>query len=223
MTFDHMFDAFQEHLPKLFAAIPVALFVLFGGLLCNFALGRALTLLARKTSLTNTDVLPLRKIARALVYGITFIIVLGVFGFELGGIWAMLSTVLAMIAIGFVAVWSMLSNTTATLLLLILRPFQIGDIIELQSEKIKGRVVDLNFFFTTLQTDESTTHIVPNNLFFQKVVSRVRGDSSLSLAEQLNSDKPAALEKQQVTSASEDMAMKSVPDPATLTPGRSSK
>jgi small-conductance mechanosensitive channel len=193
MNFDTIITAFHDHLPKLLAAVPVAMLVLFGGLICNLALGRALTLLARKTSLTDTDVLPLRKVARALVYGITFIIVLGVFGFELGGIWAMLSTVLAMIAIGFVAVWSMLSNKTATLLLLVLRPFRIGDTVELQSENMKGRVTDINFFLTTLLAEDGSTFQVPNNLFFQKVIKRTAHTHSTSLAEQLNREQPAQL------------------------------
>ncbi len=193
MTLDHLFHAFQEHLPKLLAAVPVAVLVLIAGLICQLAVRRALTLLARKTSLTATDVLPLRKVARVVVYGVTFILVLGVFGFELGGIWAMLSTILAMVAIGFVAVWSILSNTTATLLLLVLRPFQIGDTIELQSENMKGRVVDLNFFFTTLEAEDGTTYQVPNNLFFQRVVKRTTHAQSTPLAGQLNRPAPAEL------------------------------
>ncbi|MFZ9683711.1 MAG: mechanosensitive ion channel domain-containing protein [Cephaloticoccus sp.] len=193
MTLDTLFTAFQEHLPKLLAAVPVAVLVLIGGLICQLAVSRALTLLARQTRLTDTDVLPLRKVARLVVYGVTFILVLGVFGFELGGIWAMLSTILAMVAIGFVAVWSILSNTTATLLLLVLRPFQIGDTIELQSENMKGRVVDLNFFFTTLEAEDGATFQVPNNLFFQKVVKRTAHAQSIPLAEQLNRPAPAAL------------------------------
>lgn len=193
MTLDSLFNSLQGFLPKLLAATPVAILVLGGGLLCNLALGRALTLLARRTNLSDTDVLPVRKIIRGLVYGVTFIIVLGVFGFELGGLWAMLSTLFAMIAIGFVAVWSMLSNTTATLLLLIQRPFQIGDTIELQSENMKGRVVDISFFYTTLIADDGSTFQVPNNLFFQKVIRRIHSPTGVSLAQQLNRHEPAQL------------------------------
>jgi small-conductance mechanosensitive channel len=223
MTLDSLASLFETQLPKFFAALPVAILVLIGGLVVNIVARRALTLLARRTSLTDNDVKPLRRIVRWGINVLTFILALGVFGFELGGVWAMLSTIFAMVAIGFVAVWSILSNTSATVLILLLRPFHIGDVIELQSENIKGRVIDLNFFFTTLQIDKDTTHLVPNNLFFQKVVSRVRGESGLSLADQFNSDKPAALADHKVVSASEDFAMNSVPDPGTLTPGRGSK
>lgn len=224
MTLDSLYTSFDHYLPKLLAALPVAALVVLGGLIANMLARRALTLLAKRTSLTDNDVLPLRRIARWIVILITFVLVLGVFGFELGGLWAIMSTILAMVAIGFVAVWSILSNTSATVLILLLRPFHIGDEIELQSENIKGRVVDLNFFFTTLQVDEHRSHQVPNNLFFQKVISRVRGGTGISLANQLGKDQPAKV-PHKVTPASEDFAAKSVPDPATMSPslGRGSK
>jgi small-conductance mechanosensitive channel len=219
MTLGSFLASFDQYLPKLLAALPVAALVILGGLIANMAARRALTVLARRTSLTDNDVLPLRRILRWIVALVTFVLVLGVFGFELGGVWAILSTVLAMVAIGFVAVWSVLSHTTATVLILLLRPFHVGDTIELQSENVKGRVIDLNFFFTTLQVDEHTTHQVPNNLFFQKVVSRVRGTPGVSLAAQLGSQSPAKLAPPRVIPASEDFAAKSVPDPGTLTAG----
>jgi small-conductance mechanosensitive channel len=161
---------------------------------------------------------------------ITLVIVLGVFGFELGGLWAMISTVLAMVAIGFVAVWSLLSNTSSTVLLVLMRPFQVGDDIELPSENVRGRVIDLNFFFTTLVDHAGHHWRVPNNLFFQKVVRRKAGPVSIALAAQLNSPEPARIElppppeskgnERKPVPASEDFAAKSIPDPDTITPKR---
>ena len=94
----------------------------------------------------------------------------------------MISTVLAMVAIGFFAVWSLLSHTTATIILIILHPFSVGDDIELPSENVKCRVIDLNFFFTTLIIHDGSQWRVPNNLFFQKVIKRQSGGSTISLA-----------------------------------------
>lgn len=193
MNFNSLLDSFHLLLPRLTTAFPIAIVVILGGLLLNLIVSRSLTLLTHRTSLTPADVLPVRKIVRWLIGVVIFILLLSVFGFQLSGLWAMLSTVLAMIAIGFVAVWSMLSNVSATALILLMRPFNIGDEIELQSEKIKGRVIDLNFFFTTLQIDEHTTHQVPNNLFFQKVITRINHGSKASLGEQLHKEQPAIL------------------------------
>ncbi|HUG12849.1 MAG TPA: mechanosensitive ion channel family protein [Opitutaceae bacterium] len=229
MNLDQFWNAIASQLPGLLAALPVAAVVILGGLLANVIIGRALLLLAARTSLTPADVAPARNVLRWLVRIITAIIVLGVFGFELGGLWAMISTVLAMIAIGFVAVWSMLSNTSATVLLVLMRPFRVGDDIELPSENVRGRVIDLNFFFTTLVDHEGSELRVPNNIFFQKVVRRTAGTSAITLAAQLNSPTPAQVglppppppknsESRKPVSASEDFAAKSIPDPATLQP-----
>ena len=231
MTIDSLYSYFVEHFPAFIAALPLAAAVLLGGIIVNFIAGRAIGLIAGRTNLTALDVQPVRRLLRWLIMIITVLLVAGVFGFELGGAWAFLSSALAMIAIGFVAVWSLLSNTSATVLLLFTRPFAIGDHIELKSEDIAGRVVDLNFFFTTLQVDEHTTYQVPNNLFFQKVVRRVAGPYQHSLAQQLSSAFPAKLpplphpitdsgEKPAPVSAADDAAMKAIPGPATLSPGR---
>ncbi|HEY5552138.1 MAG TPA: mechanosensitive ion channel family protein [Opitutaceae bacterium] len=229
MTLDQLWKDLASLLPGFLTALPVAAVVILGGFLVNVIIGRALRLLAARTSLTPADVAPARNVLRWLVRVITAVIVLGVFGFELGGLWAMISTVLAMIAIGFVAVWSMLSNTSATVLLVLLRPFRVGDDLELPSEGVHGRVIDLNFFFTTLVDHDGREWRVPNNLFFQKVVRRTAGSPAITLAAQLNSSTPAQVglpppppakdsESRKPVPASEDFAAKSIPDPATLTP-----
>lgn len=230
MTFDNLWDGLTALLPGFLAALPVACAVVLGGMVVNMIIGRALRLLANRTRLTEQDVIPARNILRWVVRIITLVIVLGVFGFELGGLWAMISTVLAMVAIGFVAVWSLLSNTSSTVLLVLMRPFQVGDDIELPSENVRGRVVDLNFFFTTLVDHAGHHWRVPNNLFFQKVVRRKPGPVSIALAVQLNNPEPAKVDlppppedkgnEKKPVPASEDFAAKSVPDPATITPKR---
>lgn len=188
-----LIETLHTYLPRIAAALPIALAAFFAGVLINLIIERSLLLFASRTAIREADVMPVRKLARWLIGIITAAVILNIFGFNLGGIWAMLSTVLAMIAIGFVAVWSLLSNVSATILILMMRPFSVGDEVELSSEKIKGRVIDLNFFFTTLQIDEKTIHQVPNNLFFQKVVTRVSYDSSISLSDQLLNKHPAYL------------------------------
>lgn len=191
MNIEELWVGFTELIPALIAALPAALVIILGGVLINLVMARGLSLLAKRTDLGEADVQPARSALRWLVRIIVTVLVLGVFGFELGGVWALVSTVLAMIAIGFVAVWSLLSHTTATILLVIIRPFQIGDDITLPSENVSGRVIDLNFFFTTLIDHEGSEWRVPNNLFFQKVCKRTRQPAGTALATQLNNPKPA--------------------------------
>ncbi len=137
---------------------------------------------------------PLRIFLKWGIFVLAILLVLHNFGMQIGGIWALISTVLAMIAIGFVAVWSMLSNASATLLILIFRPFEIGDHVEFVGEPTKGKVKSLGMVYTTLHEDGATVLQVPNNLFFQKILRRKRGKSKIDLHESLQ--KESAPEKQ---------------------------
>jgi len=178
---------------KLVVAMPPMVTVLGGALLLNLLLGRALQHIAERAAFGQSELTPVLKLGRWLINGAAIVLLLGVAGFNLGGVWAVLATVIGMVAIGFVAVWSVLSNTLCTLIILICRPFNVGDDIELAGEPVKGRVVDLNFIYTTLRADDGGLVQIPNNLFFQKVVKRHRGESRISLTRQLNSEYPAAM------------------------------
>ncbi|MEP6969965.1 MAG: mechanosensitive ion channel family protein [Betaproteobacteria bacterium] len=96
----------------------------------------------------------------------------------------------------------MLSNATAAMLLLIFRPFRVGDPVEVlefsNGYPIGGEVLDMNLMYTTLRAtapqiasdspaaalpdNEAPLVRVPNNLFFQRPLrtqSRHAGDSKL--------------------------------------------
>jgi len=217
-------ERISSYLPALAAALPVTIAVMVGTVVVSFLLDRLFTFLAVRTSLTEADLMPLRSLVRWGIRIVAIIIILGVLGFEIGGIWAMLSTVLAMVAIGFVAVWSLLSNTTSTLLILFLRPFQVGDDIELAGEPVQGRVIDLNFFYTTLLGSDGRLLQVPNNLFFQRTVKRRHGQPVATLAQQLHSPTasdlppPPAESSPSVARSPAPDPLLSMPDPASMSP-----
>ena len=227
MTYSNLIDRIAGYLPHLMAALPLAIAIVVGTYFLNILLGRALLVVARRTHLTEMDVLPVRHVFRWLTRLLAAILILSVFGFQIGGIWAVLSTIFGLVAIGFVAVWSVISHTSATMLILILRPYQMGDDLEFPGEPVRGRVIDLNFFFTTLIDHEGQLYQIPNNLFFQKTVKRRRNHRVVSLAAQLNS--PQALEVElppappaQATAGkvAEPDPMMNYPDPKTMMPER---
>lgn len=115
---------------------------------------------------------------------------------------AVLGGLLALLGIGFVAVWSVLSNVLCTLLLLTVRPFRIGDELELPPDPLQGRVVDLNLFFTTLQAPDGRLVQVPNNLFFQRAVVRRRTGVGMSLGVQFSRETEAVLSEDGAESSS---------------------
>ncbi len=214
----------SDLLPRLLAVLPAFLAIVIGAIVLRIVLGRLLHLLADRTSMTREMITPVVRLMRAFITITAIVLILGVFGFNLGGLWAMLATVLGLVAIGFVAVWSLLSNTSSTLLILLLRPFQIGDDIELAGDPVKGRVIDLNFFYTTLLDEDGRLVQVPNNQFFQKTLKRRRNETTVSLAYQLNNQVAANLSppppsaKPETTKASEPDPLLSLPDPASISP-----
>ena len=178
-------------IPQLVAALPWSIIIILGAFLIHFVAMRALGLLAANTRLTDNDLLPFRRVVKWTIILATFALILSVLGFNLGGLWTVFSTLLAMIAIGFVAVWSVLSNVLCTFIILVSRPFAIGDEIEFAGDPVRGRVIDLNFIYTTLKAEDGLTVQIPNNLFFQKVLKRRAGQVTISLAAQLSSRQPA--------------------------------
>jgi len=180
-------------LDKLVVATPPALAIICGALMLNLLLGRGLQFVATKGAFALHALAPVQKVGRWVINGGALVLLLGVLGFNLGGIWAMLATVLGLVAIGFVAVWSVLSNIMCTVIILISRPFEVGDDIEFAGEQVQGKVIDLNFIYTTLRADDGLLVQIPNNMFLQKVVKRRRGRGGVSLAHQLGSDRPAAI------------------------------
>jgi small-conductance mechanosensitive channel len=139
----------------------------------------------------------LGTIIKWLLVAIVILLTLGFFGVSVHTLWAALSGILALVALGFVAVWSVLSNVLCSILLVIFAPFRVGDDIEIQeptaSFSLRGRVTGMNMLFTTLEldgndeaSDKEIMH-VPNNIFFQKYVRCKPGRRTQSLKKYLAS------------------------------------
>jgi small-conductance mechanosensitive channel len=126
--------------------------------------------------------MPLGGLVRWLLLGSAFMLVLERLGVSAQVLWAALTGFVAVAAIAFFAIWSVLSNMFCALLIVVLTPFRIGDSVELlepgEKSGVRGRVVAINLFYTTLEdlSDEApgASVQVPNSLFFQKAVRRWR-------------------------------------------------
>lgn len=98
------------------------------------------------------------SIARYLVLIVVVLAVLSQFGIETTSLIAVLGT--AALAIGL-ALQGTLSNIAAGVMLLIFRPFKIGDFVEIDG--IAGTVKELTLFTTELATPDNVQIIVPNS------------------------------------------------------------
>jgi small-conductance mechanosensitive channel len=137
---------------------------------------------ARYPQLPAQLLLPLRGALRWLIMGSAALLVLERLGVSAQVLWTALTGFVAVAAIAFFAIWSVLSNMFCALLIITLSPFRIGDCVEIieSADKpgVKGRVQSINLFYTTLEdlSEEGagTWVQVPNSLFFQKAVRRWR-------------------------------------------------
>lgn len=168
--------------------------VLIAGAVLYSLIIRAIGKLAGKGLISYQLHTTLTRITRWLIAIVVLLLVLGLFGVSVTSFWAALSGVLVLVALGFVAVWSVLSNVLCSVLLVIFAPFRIGDEVEVMDTgstlTLRGKVVDINMFFTTLESpsseavDEQVRGMVvrvPNNLFFQKYLRCWPGEQTSSL------------------------------------------
>ena len=170
--------------------------VVFLGLLTYYGMQRGLGALSLRGMLPNSIRLGILVLLRWLTFVCVFLLCLQQLGVPLSAVWAAFSAVVMLVAIGFIAVWSVLSNILCSILLVITAPFHIGDEIEITEavggDGLRGTVRDINMLYTILDSNKSDqpegdprscTIRVPNNIFFQKAIKCFRNETSISLRE----------------------------------------
>ncbi len=100
----------------------------------------------------------LGSVARYVVLAFVFIAILNRFGVQTASIVALLGA--AGIAVGL-ALQGAMSNLAAGLMLLIFRPYKVGDFIDAAGQF--GKVTEIDMFTTILQTFDNKKIIVPNS------------------------------------------------------------
>jgi small conductance mechanosensitive channel len=121
---------------------------------------RAFTIKALDKPLNSDEMLKgfFGSIVRYLVIIATILAVLGQFGVETTSLIAVLGA--ASLAIGL-ALQGTLSNVAAGVMLLVFRPFRVGQFVELNG--MSGTVKDLTLFTTELATGDNVQIILPNS------------------------------------------------------------
>ena len=147
-------------------------------------LRRLLTSASARYQLPAELLAPIQGLVRWTVLASAMLLVLERLGMSATVLWTAFTGFATVGAVAFFAAWSVLSNLFCALLIFTARPFRIGDTIELldTAEKpgAKGRVVDINLLYTTLQEHSAAPGSaswlqIPNALIFQRVVRRFQG------------------------------------------------
>lgn len=129
----------------------------------------------RRKGLPQSHSFMIRIVIKWSAVVVVVLMVATIFGIGVDNIWATLTAMAAMVIIGFFAMWSVLSNILATMVILIARPFSIGDRVTVLPENISGRAVDINLLYSKLKTPDGEVIIVPNITFLTKFVSVAPG------------------------------------------------
>ncbi|MEG0922424.1 MAG: mechanosensitive ion channel family protein [Comamonas sp.] len=129
-------------------------------------------------------IVPVKGLIRWLIIGGAILLILERLGVSATVLWTAFSGFAAVGAVAFFAAWSVLSNFFCAVLIFTVRPYRLGDYIEvldaLDKPGAKGRVIDINMLYTTLEDFDAkqSANIVlqiPNTHIFQKVVRRWTG------------------------------------------------
>ncbi len=177
MDTDKLFGTISEHLPSdslreaaIFygAKIVVALVVLLIGWIAAGWLGSLLRGALTRAKVDETLVRFLAKLARWLVMVLVILTCLGLFGVETTSFAAVIGS--AGIAIGL-ALQGTLGNFAAGIMLLMLRPFKVGDVITVAGQT--GTVYEIELFSTSLDSLDNRRFIIPNSQIFGSTIENI--------------------------------------------------
>ena len=152
-------NSWPDLLLSLAINVLAAIAILLVGWLVGSWLERRTTAIIRHTSGVDTGFTPaLAKVVKYLVIALSVIAVLGRFGVQTASITALIGA--AGLTIGL-ALQGTLSNVAAGIMLLALRPFKLGDGVDIAGTA--GQIADMGLFTTKLITWDGVVVYLPNS------------------------------------------------------------
>lgn len=153
-------------------------------------------------------------IARYVVLAIVFVMVLGQFGVQTASVIAAIGAV--GLAVGL-ALQGTLQNIAAGIMLLVLRPFRVGEYVEI--DNVKGTVEDVGLFATRLRTPDGIYILATNSTLWNTPVfnftrnGRRRNDVTIGIG---YGDDIAVAQQIMLDLASADLRVLRDPEPASF-------
>jgi small-conductance mechanosensitive channel len=120
-------------------------------------------------------------IIKYIDFTIIFLIIFGltlIWGVEFTDVGLVMSSVFAVIGIGFFAQWSILSNITSGVIMFFTFPYKIGDYIIIHDKEydFEGTIEDIKGFHVVIKSKRGEIITYPNSLMLQKGVTVVKPD-----------------------------------------------
>ena len=149
-----------------FSVIGAVIILIIGWLLAGFLQRWAQRGLNNIHGIDETLARFFSNLLRYVMLILVFITVLGQFGVQTASIIAALGA--AGLAVGL-ALQGTLQNIAAGIMLLVLRPFRVGEYIE--TSNVTGTVEEIGLFATELRTDDGLYRLAPNSVLWNTPVT----------------------------------------------------
>lgn len=163
----------QDHIPNLISfAIEIVLALIF------FFLGRIAIkwirkLIRKMLERSNVDKgveTFVDSLLKFMLYGMLLFTIATKFGFDTASVAALIAS--AGVAVGL-AVQGSLSNFAGGILILLLKPFVVGDYIIEDNHGDEGTVKEIQLFYTKLLTVDNRTVVIPNGMLTNNSLTNV--------------------------------------------------
>jgi len=158
--------------------IVVALLFLFIGIKVAKILIKILKNTFAKTTLEDSVEGFLLSLIKGILYTIVFIMAISIVGVQVTTLVAILGT--ASLSIGL-ALQGSLANFAGGVLILIMKPFKVGDYIIENDKKCEGTVVAIDIFYTKLKTYDNKIIVIPNGNITANSLINVTAEASRKL------------------------------------------
>ena len=108
-----------------------------------------------------------------------FLLILGfifIWGVDFRNLGVVMSSIFAVIGIGFFAQWSILSNITSGIIMFFTFPYKIGDLIKIHDKEFpyEGIIEDIKTFHIIIKTVNNEIVTYPNTMMLQKGVTVIK-------------------------------------------------
>lgn len=120
----------------------------------------------------------LLSLIKGILYAIVFITATSMVGFQVTSLVTILGT--ASLAVGL-ALQGSLSNFAGGVLILLMKPFKVGDYIIENGGKCEGTVVSIDIFYTKLRTVDNKIVVIPNGSITSNSLVNVTAEQSRRL------------------------------------------
>ncbi len=160
-----MFDTLTFKSEILFTIILLAVIIAL-----NSISKRGIRRFGRTSSIDMNSRKIIFYLSNLLFYLVAFIGISLIWGVDLEDFSVFISSILAILGVGFVAQWSILSNLTASVILFFNHPLRLGDRIRVMDKDFDwtGKVEDISGFYLFMRTDDGKQITIPTNLVIQK-------------------------------------------------------